>query len=49
MSNHKTRSKATAQHKGTGFSLDYACSFTVRKGKHQAHASADARRKEKEG
>ena len=47
MSSNKSKSKASAQHKGSGFSLDYACSFSVKQGKNKARSSADARRKER--
>lgn len=47
MSSGRSKSKATAQHKDSGFSLDYACSFSVKQGKNKARSSAEARRKER--
>lgn len=43
----KAKSKATAQHKASGFSLDYACSLSVRKGHSKTHANSGVQHKER--
>lgn len=47
MSNIKA--KSASRHKSSGFSLDYTCALSVRKGRRKLQASAGALQKKKEG
>lgn len=46
MSNSKSKGSTSARSKASGFSLDYACSLSVRRAKSKARASAKGSRKE---
>lgn len=40
------KSTTSAQHKASGFSLDYACSLSVRKGRSKTHVAAKGRERQ---
>ena len=44
-----TKAKSAAQHRASGFSLDYTCALSVRKGRPKIQARAGAPQKKKEG
>lgn len=40
-----TKAKSAAQHRASGFSLDYTCALSVRKGRQKSRTSAGIRQK----